>query len=318
MQNSSLFLILFLIVPSLFAADEIEGLIDKEQAAESVWVDSDGDLPPARLLGTETAVRIYSPANETTRDNLLCSSVEFDEILELEREEKISNEIKLNISIPRIRESISDSCLIRPGDPLLAVGPGWQELVVVKEFIVRSEKPICPNDPPYSLWVNFDAPLRAEPFFFSTEVELPTSTNGYVSIDGYKAEPLDRRLKEKLAQDIPFFDEYETGVYTLDATKGDRLITVKRKSVSSDDSSLISEAVYVEKGGLLTMVQSEQVDSTHGSGHLAIEGFLDFDGDKILDLLLIGDHQGCSYQSLFKGTEMGFERLDLPTRPCSC
>src|SRR3954466_9222462 len=119
------------------ADDEMEGLIQNAQGQQDVWKDSEGDLPPARLLGAHKAVLIFSPANETTHDNYLCSSVEFDTLLNLDREQDAPQATVLNTKIPRIRESLADDCLIRPGDPLLAVGPGWQELVTVKDFIVR-------------------------------------------------------------------------------------------------------------------------------------------------------------------------------------
>ncbi len=313
-----LLLLSFLSLDIRAGDDDIENLITQEQTEQQKWEDIEGDLPPARLLGDKNAIRIYSPANQTTRDNFLCSAIEFDEILELNRDEKLTQEFKLNANLPRIREYLTESCLVRPGDPFLAVGEGWQELVVVHDFIVRPETPVCPDDPAYSLWVTYEGALPGDPVFFSTEVEWPVGSNGYKSAQEIPGEELDAKTKNLLANALPFSDEYAVEVFVLNAEKGIRVIQVKRDSIGSDDPSLINEAVYSLIGTDLTLLQSEQVDSVNGTGHLSMEGIFDMDGDKGVDLLLKGDRRKCSYRAIYRSTESGFERLDLPTRPCSC
>src|ERR1044071_1906467 len=101
------------------AADEMEGLIDKEKTEQDTWKDTEGELPPALLLGANNAILIYSPAYEASHGNVLCSDLQFDELTELSKEEVTQGEIIVNTKIPRVRESLAESCLIRPGDPLV-------------------------------------------------------------------------------------------------------------------------------------------------------------------------------------------------------
>jgi hypothetical protein len=320
MRILSLGILFSLLAIPAFSADDddIEGLIETEQTNQDAWKDSEGDLPPARLIGSKNAILIYSPANEALRENYLCSDVEFDELLDSEESDGNFSAIILNTKSPRVKEALADRCLVRPGDPLLAVGPGWQEMVAVKEFLVRRERPVCPNDAPYSLWVTYDGTLPDDPFFFTTEIDWPATENGFKFVDQLSTETVTAEIRSKLNDELPFVDEYEALAYSVKAVNCDHLIRVTKKNVSAEDASLPGVMILSETRGRLQTLLSESIDGTHGTGHLTIEGILDFNGDQKIDLLLKGDHRGCPFNALFKGTDEGFERIDLPNRPCAC
>src|SRR5205814_543803 len=115
---------------------------------------------------------------------------------------------------------------------------GWQEIIAVKDFVIRPEKKLCPNDPPYSLWATYDGPFKEDPLFYSTDVGLPTSSNEFKFIDQFLTEKLSEKLRALLSSEMQFSDEYEAVVYGIQASNCDRLIHVKKKVVSPDDSGL--------------------------------------------------------------------------------
>ncbi len=298
-------------------SDQVESLIESEQKEEKEWVDSEGDLPPVFLNGDQTGIEIYSPALNRSKHSLLCTDVEFDELTGFNDDPlKPRNQIVLDIGSSAIRESLSLSCLLRPSDEFLAIGPGWQNTVTLDQFVVKQEQPLCPSDPPYSLWVLFKEELPGEPLFFSSDNELPMGANQFRSLEKLAISPLDAGLKSALAKEIEFIDEYKISVYEVEAKNCDHLLVFKRETVGPEDNDLPNEMVLTEEKGNFEIIQMEKVNTTKASGHVEIEGVLDYNGDGWVDLLLQGTHAGCFYRAFFEGQEKGFKKTVFPIK-CS-
>ena len=96
------------------------------------------------------------------------------------------------------------------------------------------------------------------------------------------------------------------------------LIRLVREKVDKNDEGLPNELILSIKNNNISVLAQEKVSLQSRSGHIRIIGTLDWNGDGFMDVLLAGDHEGCSYQSLFIGTEDGFDPADLPPDPCGC
>lgn len=298
--------------------DEVETLINTEELEMESWKDSEGDLPPILMVGDHKAFLAYAAPNERARDPMLCSAIEFDELLELSKDEAMPDEVIVNVKKPRVRDAISDNCLVRPGDPVMAIGPGWQMLVVARDFVVRRERYQCLNDPPSSLWVTFDAELPSEPIFFTTNLQLSEGSNDYKSSNELSISSFTKTIRWAVGAQVQFLDEYEPKVISVSAPNCDHLIHLRKKLVTPNDAELPNEVILTEKDGGVDLLLMEKVDPKKGSGHVVLEGIFDSNKDGKMDLVLKGDHQGCPFRVVFQGLEIGFERLELPYRGCAC
>lgn len=314
---TGLFLTVLVFSTGWIFSDELETLIDKEKDAKAAWSGSEGDLPPLNLPGDRSGMLIYHAGLERAKENLLCSDILFDELFETSQPPRNESAI-INVNRPRIRQSLEDRCLIRPGDPLLAVGPGWQELVSAKDFQVRPEPGACKNDPPHSLWITFDGTLPDAPFFFTTVLDWPAGSTPFQRLDETQATEVDEALIRRLRSEVPFAEEYRGLVYEVSAPNCDRLIHLVKETVSNEDADLPNEIVVAEKDGGFQTLILERIETTEPSGRLRPLGLIDFDADELLDLIIEGEQGSCTYRAVFKGLDGGFERLSVPIPPCSC
>ncbi len=323
-------LLFFLGFPTVFAADSLESLIFKEKEEAESWQERGEELPPLFLLGDEKGAAIYSPAVRGEEARLLCEPVPFDELVDLSEGAIGDREVVLNTSLPRVREVLARSCIVRPADALLAVGAGRQTWVEVKDFVVRWDNPLCPEDSPYSLWVSFQGPPPEPPLFYSTDGDLSEAENHYQPVRESAPVPWERRgqvlpqqdltpaLQSTLAKILKYPDDFNVSVASVGAKNCDRLLIFRRRSVSSEDFGLPNEVAVWQKGEELKPLVTEKVDVSKGSGHLALEGLLDYNTDGLIDLWVSGDRDGCSYRALFKGRETGFEAAPFPKKRCRC
>ncbi|MCB4756440.1 MAG: hypothetical protein LHV69_05300 [Elusimicrobia bacterium] len=305
-------------VPSSFA-DELDSLIKEEQKEESAWAEEPAELPEITLFGDAQGVEVISPMTVQGVSVGLCEPMEYDEIVEMSRGDKDEKETVLNWHLPRVREVLERSCLVRPGDTLLAVGKGWQKLAVIRDFAVRKEGQRCQDKAPYALWLNIKERLPEEPIFFTAPPDLKEGANMFKSVDDLPRGTLGREHKKLLEEEeVTFLDDYKITVYAVDQPNCQELIELKRQNVGPEDDGLPNALLYGKKGEHMELILSEPVDIKKGSGHIELEGLLDFNGDGRVDLWMRGDREGCVYQKLFRGEEEGFTPLSTPEKRCRC
>lgn len=324
MRSQSLFLpslfLLFALASAAHSAssDTVGELINQEKTAQSAWKQEEGDLPPLILIGDGHGVLVYQAGLERANAGLLCSDISFDELFETAAPSDPNATVEVNTALDRIRETIEDHCMVRPGDPLIAVGPGWQEIVTVKAFEIRPDRSGCPDDPKYSLWVTYDGAIPDVPYFFMTDVSIPTGANKFSAAADWKPTPLTPLLRNRVSPEVSFIDEYDGEMWAIGQPNCDHLIHLTKKRISPDDNDLPNEVLLAEKEGTVQLLLVERVDLSHGSGHLKPVATFDLDHDTDPELVVEGDHQGCLFRAAFRGREFGFERLALPVLACSC
>ena len=314
-----LFLSFFLLLPFLHAeSDHVESLINNEKDELKKWLDEDGDLPPAFLLGDGPSVHLYSTFMERTGAGRLCANVDFDELLEEKKTLGERESFVINFKAARNRASIGESCLIRPGDTLAAVSAGMTRKVGVKDFIVKRARPVCSEDAPFILTLTIDTFLDQEPFFYASDPELKEGDNFFRSIETLGPFTYSDAVKREINTLIQFPEEFEFKTHEIRAMNCDGVVVLKRKSVSSDDSGLPNEILLAVKDDNVSVLISELVDKMNGSGHLELTGVLDYNLDGLTDILVTGTQAGCPYSVLFQGEAETFQKIDLPTSPCKC
>ncbi len=317
-KRGALTIIFFLVLVSA-RADEIDSLVDQEKADTDRWMSEPGELPPVYRFGLPGSVEVYSTAaDKGNSDNALCTGAEFDELIGLTRGNPEDPQTEVNLKLPRVREAMERMCLIRPGDSLTAVGWGWRKEVVVGDFSIRREKPACQDDQAYSLWGNLIEALPEAPVFFTTVPGLDASTFSFRLAGDLAAVSLDAPALKALGGQMKFLEDYEIHGFEAGFPNCDKLIKVERKHVNLEDSSLPNAGLYWQKGDEVGRIWEERVDAERGSGHIKIEGLLDFNSDGFIDLLISGDRFNCPYQILFLGQADGFEPVALPNKRCSC
>ena len=308
MKAGRLLFLSALLLSPLHAADPLDKLIMSEQEARDEWAQDADELPPASLWGNRTGVELSLP---------LCEPLPFDELIELSRGNPQNQETVLNLDLPRVREIMDRTCLVRPGDPLMAVGPGEQQRVALKNFVIRRDRPACSDDSPYSLWGTFPEPLPWDPIFFSSLEGWPEGGNAAVALT--ESPPSDEsELRARVAKLVKDLSDFRITTIDIKAPNADALIVLRRKVATLEDDMLSNDMVLRQQGELLEVVWSERVDSKKGSGSLRPEVALDFNGDNFTDLVLSGTHQGCPYRLVLEGGEMGFSTVDLPQKTCFC
>jgi hypothetical protein len=298
--------------------DSLEKLIVNEKEAQSQWGGESDFLPVMHLAGDQTGILVYQAGLEREGTALVCSDIEFDELMDTNTPPRPGSPVTVNTAIPRVRDILKERCLFQPGDPVLAVGPGWQELVTVRGYEIRRDPGACPNDPPMALWATIDGTFPEPPFFYSTTLEWPTGPNQFVFSEDWLIEPLANDLKIKLMGAVSFFTEYDVKIMRLNLPGCDRLIVLKKSKLSLEDAELPGEILLSEKAGEIQTLLIERVDLHKGSGRLVPIGLLDLNRDPFLDLVVEGVHQGCPYRIIFLGQSDGFEQLEVPVPPCGC
>lgn len=316
----------FIVILSLhagfaYAGDEVGNLIDKEKEEMETWPDGDNGedaLPSMYLLGERGRVELYSDMAFRGTEIQICQSFPFDELVQSSRGEPGQGEFVLNTGISRVRDIITQTCLVRPGDTLLAVGRGENKLIQIKDFVVAPSEPVCPEDSPYILWGRFEPELTFDPLMFLTEMGYKEGDNGYQAAESLVLKGDRPEVSDWIGKNVPLWKDYDIQVYGVKAPNCDTIISMKLKTVSLEDVGLAGEMIYWIKGaegGLLVM---EKIEKDKKSGHVSFQGLMDFNGDQQADLVLHGDTNGCPYLSIFVGATMGFQAVEIPNRGCTC
>jgi hypothetical protein len=221
-----LFSLVFLMVPN-FAQDDIEGLIDIQKGPVATQEDKE-ELPVVYLAGDASGVELYSPGLEIDSVNTLCSPIELDELRELSQASPEDNVVILNLSLLPVREEIEKACIVRPGDIFMAVGPGWQSALQVKDFLIKKAPAPCPNDNPLSLWVNFQEDVPEAPLFYSTDLNLRPQENAYLTLRAWKSLPTAPFFSD-LKSSVQNVRDYDLKIFEVSAPNCNFLYSFKRK-----------------------------------------------------------------------------------------
>lgn len=293
------------------STDDLEDLIDKERVVNQPQSVDDAP-PPAILLGDAGSVTIYSSVVYGGNPSPLCEAIPFDELMDLSDGNLRGNETVLNMKSPRIRDALEKACLIRPGDDVFVVGRGIQSWVKLGEFFVRPGRTHCQEDSPYALFGRLEQKLASEPLFYATHADLKEGDNYFQPLH---MKPGTSPLIKQLVPDVA---EYSVAQATVSASNVEIFFFLKRRMLRPEEDGFPSEIVLWQKGDRVNFLTQEQVDSVDGSGHLRIEGVLDFNQDGYLDVWLEGDQKKCPYYLLYQGLEDGFAPVELPNPPCSC
>jgi len=325
-MKSKFFFILALILGTSYAVnskavkpDAVENLITDEQKKVSEWLAQDEDLPQAYLLGDKSGIQVYAEYMESADYEKLCGSLNLDELMGAVRGEDGQEKIPVSIESERVREIIGDSCLVRPKDVLLAVGEGWEIPVTVTGFELRKTQPVCSYDAPYSFWGSFSETLPSEPLFFVSGSSVTAEgTNGFIGAASINRSTVTAEDFRCLEEAIKFIDEYSVVAYEINAPNCEKVFGLKKREIKLEDSGDPGEILLWKKGEKAEILEMEVIEKTAMSGHVNLEGVFDFNGDGFADLWVRGDQNGCVYNLLFLGGETGFERIKLPSRPCSC
>lgn len=312
-------MVFIFVFPGSLYSDEIEGLIEQEKDELVEWAYETESLPSGIFLGDQSGVEIYSEFMSSQTGPFLCDDLELTELVELTGGRLSDNETHLNFLLDRVRDEIGNSCTVRPGDSLRAIGPGWQTEVKVHQFTIKRAGPTCRGISPYALWVSFEKPLRQEPLFFHSSEDIPANIdNHYRGTSLLPLEKVDQQTKKLLNALLLYSDEYRADVYRLDEKNSDALIHLVKKSISLTDEGLPHELLINQLKNDLEILEMEKVDSQKGSGGVELQGVLDFNQDGWVDLWVQGTQAGCVYKQLFMGKEGGFEPIFTPSRPCRC
>jgi hypothetical protein len=220
--------------------------------------------------------------------------------------------------VPRIKEIISESCLIRPGDRLVAIGAGLNRAMEVASFVLRKEKPLCPEDRGYSLWAVFDTPLDFYPLLVSTDINLMAGANNFDDTSLRTGMAPTKEEFGVLAATIPFVRDYDVRRYDAAMLGERKIFLLVRHEVSLDDVGLPSAMVVAQSTGAVQILATVNIKRREKSGHLSMGAILDYDLDGKADLWIEGDENGCAFRLLYQGTAVGYDRLDTPNKPCSC
>lgn len=311
----------FLLISSSFlsqvgANDPLESLIESENKTEVV--EDNSELPSQFLYGDKNAVKIYSPGTRTLSETWVCRGLELDELVQMSRGDSAQTEMEINLSIPRVRTIFEDACLVRPGDFVMALAPGFQTPITLNRFFVRRDVVSCPKESPFSLWGGFEEILEQPPFLFSTNLDLPEGDNSLKFLQAISDVRVDDTIRKALKSKIPFLDDFDISGKPLEDSQVQMLIHVRRRSVEPDDDGLPNELLFALRGDDVEEIWVERVDLRSGSGHIRPWAVWDYNGDGHLDILIEGDHQKCLYQMLLTGGESSFEAENIPNEPCGC
>jgi hypothetical protein len=304
------------LLPSVSATDDPLGsLIDSEQEKEQAWLEEPRDIPDVYLWGDNHGVEIDNP-RAIDNPAALCSEIEYDHWIALSDSSTVSGDVPVNISSPQLRELLSDTCLVRPTDRILAVGKGWQKKVAMDAFVMRSVSMPCPQQFPYALWGKIETELPGTPLFYTTDLDFGENGNSF-------AAPLWIPLKNTggdvaLQAAVPNLSDYVVSISSLAAGNVDALYLLERRTVTLEDDDLPYQIVAWCKSGQCQTLWIERVSHKNGSGHVIVTGTLDFNGDGRRDLLLEGDNAGCPYRKIFLGVETGFSPMETPELACAC
>lgn len=294
------------------SSDPLERLIGEQRVPTEEWEDGHGELPPALLSGDRTGAELQSDSIRRMDGLALCEPMAFDELVLLSRGDPAALVTHLNTDLPRVRKILEQACLVRPGDELLAVGPGEQQIRAIAGFTVRSEPVRCPTDSPYSLWAEFDAPLPFDPLFLTADTAMESGVNGYEPPEFHTAESLRRAIRTE----ISFVDDFELHGATV--TSDLILVHARRREIRYEDRNLPNQVLLSVGPAGADTVWIERVDPEHGTGQFSVLGLFDFNRDGFPDLHVAGTHQECLYDVFFEGSLDGFRPVPTPRKPCRC
>jgi hypothetical protein len=318
--RGALVVLLLLSAPRAFSAgkDPIGDLITGEQSAYEQWL-SDADDPPAALLnGDAAAVEIIGTGNDADEATPLCAGLDLPSLIDLTGGDATKNETVLNFNLPRVREEFGDACLVRPGDRVIAVGPGGEQERRLTDFVIRRDAPPCPGASPWTLVARFDKPLDASPFFYTTDPGIEVSTAAPVPAAALTRAAVPAALQAPLAALVPFPEEFSTEAWQLPGSSTSLVAVLTRRQPGTDDDGLPAMVLAASDGAAWQPLWTERVDLKKGSGRFEIEAVTDFDGDGSPEIVVRGTHQGCGYRAVFADGEDGWKPLPLPVKPCGC
>ncbi len=298
--------------------DAIETMINNERTKVDAWLSEGDELPPAFLLGDKSGVRLYADYMEVGSYDKLCGGLDLEALLAATQGNSLLEKFPVNVGIEKVRNMLDDFCMVRPGDVLLGVGRGWQTMVTVKDLTLVKENAVCLSDSPYSLWASFEEALQEEPLFFVSGGDNPQegenlfqdTETAFQKASEEESSDLLKRLQLPLSYKVEFFK--------CPFSNCDVIYLIRKTNVGLDDVGTPNEALVWMKGDRWEILETELVKEGESSGHIWLEGVLDFNNDQRLDLWVVGDQKGCPYVILYVGDEVGFHAVPMPSKPCSC
>ncbi len=306
-------ILVLVLAPLQASGDDIESLIDTEKVEQEPAPDAGGDdVPPAFLLGDSSSVALYSSSVYGGDPSPICDSFPFDELIDMNDSDPLAEDVVLNMRLPRVKQTVEEACLIRPGDDVLAVGRGRQTWVLIRDFVIRKAPGVCPSDSPYSLTARVDTVLADEPLFYSTDADLKEGENDFRLI------AMSTASRAPLTGVVADIQEYDVRMATVSASNVDAFFHLKRRQLTPEDDGFPNEMVLWQSGDQIQILSQEAVDSVGGSGRLNVEAVFDYNRDGRLDVWIRGDQKKCPFHLLYEGGEEGFIPVDLPNKPCSC
>lgn len=304
--------------PFVFSSDAIDSVIEDSKKEIDQWEEPADELPLSILIGDQSSIELYSSVYDFPSEMPLCQNIEFDEILGDQVTRESVNEVLIPVLVKRVKNYFSEKCLVRPHDEFIAVGKGWQTKVYVQEFFAKKEFPFCPDKEQFNLRARFEESLPEAPLFFSTDPELKEGDNHFFSFDTMRKVDVSSATFIALKKKVSFIEDYSLSAVELNMPNCDRLILLNRINVSPDDAGFPSQIIFSEKGEALDEVIHETVQKGRASGHLKLDGGLDFNSDGNLDLVVHGDDSGCVFSVIFEGLSVGFQVFNVPRKMCHC
>lgn len=293
---------------------QIESSEEPSSTKKQTTVDAPKDAQKFLFLGDKDTAHIYGSGDRPYQS--LSSTSEFGsepcDTVGLAKLGYVNDEGRIFKDLDKA--SVLQKCSIKRGDALYAHGPGWVKKVTLKNFDIRVEEPICTID----LFIDAEIKgLPAAPFFY-TNVPNKSLSNGFISAESVEIKQTD--LPDNILNYIPQIDEG----FKSKSVKGFRYQTDGKTiylalyslegDMNLEGEPLIYDRLYMFDGERTVKIAEGRPSEYCGSETLKLEGYLDFDEDGDMDVVVSSTRA----MILLERTSLGFRTYHWGYKACTC
>ncbi len=249
---------------------------------------------------------------------MLCHDLDVAELIVASGGNPSDQETLINFGLPRVREMFGDSCLVRPGDRVVAVGRGRNEERALGKFVIRRQKSGCASTAPFALYALLDHPLDSAPLFFAFDAALVVGDVMFTAPADLKPAPLPPDALNLISRVVKYTEDFRIESWVLPGASTGTVVQATRRQPSTEDDRLPAMVLAVFDGVHLSTVLTENVDLSHGSGRFGLVGVSDFNSDGNPEIIVDGVRQKCPFRAIFTLDGAGWLSVPLPVKRCGC